>query len=286
VRERYEGLVRERFGDGEESRGIGVKDHHEFMFELWNIANERADAFEIAYAEERSLRETVEDRVERLLDFLREAGIFHPRGHEENEKNERLARQEEERKKNLQEEELRRMLRSEKRPPKEPPPIAPQEASPKAEQQQSSSSQGRMKEPPQGIGNPPVKEEMIRLKALAEYIVKEPPGAGGIPPTRLAKSDPADTPWKIPPPVKGSEVKAKPPPPKIFSQQEGKAKQPPPPMDAPPKRKSPPPPLDEPPEEMKKGYPTPPKALAPPNIPIVPAIPQRLHRYHQSYQQW
>jgi hypothetical protein len=124
VRERYEGLVRERFGDGEESRGIGVVDHHEFMFELWKIANEKADAYEIAYAEERSLRETVEERVERLLDFLREAGIFHPRGHEENERNERIAREEEERRKNLQEEELRRMLRSEpqKRPPKEASP--------------------------------------------------------------------------------------------------------------------------------------------------------------------
>jgi hypothetical protein len=94
------------------------------MFELWKIAHERADAFEIAYAEEKSLRETVEERVERLLDFLREAGIFHPRGHEENERNERSAKEEEERRKNLQEEELRRMLRSEiqKKPPTEPPP--------------------------------------------------------------------------------------------------------------------------------------------------------------------
>jgi hypothetical protein len=49
-----------------------------------------------------------------------------------------------------------------------------------------------MKEPPQGIGSPPVKEEMMRLRALAEVIVKEPPGAGGIPPTRLAKGDNTD----------------------------------------------------------------------------------------------
>ena len=93
-----------------------------------------------------------------------------------------------------------------------------------------------MKEPPQGIGSPPVKEEVMRLKALAEVFVKEPPGAGGIPPTRLAKGDkieiqgklPADTPWKIPP------TPVKPPPPKIFLEPEGMAKQPPPPMGSPP----------------------------------------------------
>ena len=134
--------MKDRYGDGERCAGIGVEDHHDFMLELWKIANERAEAYEIAYAEEKSMRESVEERTEKLLEFLREAGIFHPRGHEENEKNEKLAREEEERKKKIHEEDLRRMLRSEieKRPPKGPPPIAPQspEASPKAEQQQSS----------------------------------------------------------------------------------------------------------------------------------------------------
>ena len=100
------------------------------------------------------MRETVEDRVERLLDFLRGAGVFHPRAKEENEKNERLARQEEEREKKIREEDLRRMMRAEvvKRPPKGPPPIAP--PSPKAEPTRS--SPGRMREPPQAIGAPPV----------------------------------------------------------------------------------------------------------------------------------
>ena len=59
------------------------------MFELWKISNERSEAYEIAYAEEKSMRESVEERVEKLLEFLREAGTFHPRGHEENEKNDK-----------------------------------------------------------------------------------------------------------------------------------------------------------------------------------------------------
>ena len=195
VREEYDEFARGRYAAGEENRGIGVEDHHNFMFELWKIANERADAFEMAYAEERSLRETVEERAERLIDFLREAGIFHPRGHEENERNVRIAREEEERRKSLHEEEVRRMMTSgtQKKPPKGPPPIAP--ASPKAEPKQ-----GRVKEPPQSIGTPPVKGEVARLKALAESIAKEPPGASGIPTTRLAKVEKGnDTPWKIPP---------------------------------------------------------------------------------------
>ena len=146
-----------------------------------------------------------------MLDFLRGAGVFHPRAKEENEKNERLARQEEEREKKIREEDLRRMMKGEveKRPPKGPPPVAP--PSPKAEPARS--SRGRMREPPQTIGAPPIREEVMRWKAIAEAVVKEPPsvkeppGASGIPPTRLAKSEPiesqwkapSDTPWKIPP---------------------------------------------------------------------------------------
>ena len=303
VREELDELTKGRHAAGEENRGIRVEDLHKFMYELSKIANERADAFEMAYTEERSLRETVEQRAERLIDFLREAGIFHPRGHEENERNDRIAREEEERRKSLQEEDLRRMLRSgtQKKPPKGPPPIAP--ASPKAEPKQ-----GRVKEPPQSIGTPPVKGEMARLKALAESIAKEPPGASGIPTTRLAKVEKGnDTPWKIPPAepkamvseqrvvVKGPEGKTKPPPPAVWLEPEvppppaeftlpkGMAK--PPPTKEKPKKKAPPPPLGdpppsppgEPPQGKKGGYPNPPKALAPPHIfvPAIPQIPQR-----------
>ena len=265
VREEYEAFARERLAAGEENRGVGVEDHHNFMFELLTIAKERADAFEIAYTEEKSLRETVEERVERLIDFLREAGIFHPRGHEENERNVRIAREEEERRKSRHEEEVRRMMTSgtQKKPPKGPPPIAP--ASPKAEPKQ-----GRVKEPPQSIRTPPVKGEMARLKALAESIAKEPPGASGIPTTRLAKVEKGnDTPWKIPPAepkamvseqrlvVKGPEGKTKPPPPAVWLEPEvppppaeftlpkGMAK--PPPTKEKPRKKAPSPPLGDPP---------------------------------------
>ena len=58
--------MKERYG--ELSTGIRVEDHHDFMFEL-KIANERSEAYEIAYAEEKSTRESVEERVEGLLDF-------------------------------------------------------------------------------------------------------------------------------------------------------------------------------------------------------------------------
>ena len=127
-----ETAVKQRYEELSAKTGVRVEDHHDFMFELWKIANERAEAYEIAYAEEKSMRESVEERTEKLLEFLREAGMFHPRGQEENEKNE----------KKIHEEELRRMLRSEteKRPPKGPPPIAPQspKASPRAEPPKSS----------------------------------------------------------------------------------------------------------------------------------------------------
>jgi hypothetical protein len=117
--------------------------------------------------------------------------------------------------------------------------------------------------------------------------VKEPPGAGVIPPTRLVKGETrTDTPWKIPPPKPKSvvseqkpEEKAKPPPPSVWLEPEVS---PPPEI---PKKKSPPPPLGdpppvppgEPPRRTKVGYPDPPKALAPPHdfVPAIPQMPQR-----------
>ena len=40
VREEYEEFARERFAAGEDNRGIGVEDHHQFMFELLCEKNE------------------------------------------------------------------------------------------------------------------------------------------------------------------------------------------------------------------------------------------------------
>ena len=43
--------------------GILPEEHHDFMLEEMKIANERASAYQIAYEEEKYLRETVEERT-------------------------------------------------------------------------------------------------------------------------------------------------------------------------------------------------------------------------------
>ena len=46
--------------------GVLPEDHHDFMFEVMKVANERANAYQMAYEEERSLREAVEERTHEL----------------------------------------------------------------------------------------------------------------------------------------------------------------------------------------------------------------------------
>ena len=76
--------------------GMLEEDREDYMYKVVTLQHEKVEAYRQAYLEEEAFREDAEERISRLLKFLKEAGIFHPRGHELNEENERLAREEEE----------------------------------------------------------------------------------------------------------------------------------------------------------------------------------------------
>ena len=61
-----------------------------------SLQHEKVEAYRQAYIEEQAFRESAKQALDRLAKFLREAGIIHPRGHELNEENDRLAREAEE----------------------------------------------------------------------------------------------------------------------------------------------------------------------------------------------
>ena len=97
-----EDAIRESYG--EQGRRRTRDEERMFILQLLTIERERAELFRRAYESEAIFRIEAEERVERYKSFMREAGIIHPRGQEENQQAEEEfqreqeeARQEEER---------------------------------------------------------------------------------------------------------------------------------------------------------------------------------------------
>ena len=73
--------------------GVLEEDTEIYTQEIVSLQHEKAEAYRQAYIEEQAYRESAEQSLDRLVKFLREAGILHPKRHELNEENERLARE-------------------------------------------------------------------------------------------------------------------------------------------------------------------------------------------------
>ena len=83
-----------------------------FFHDIYHAQQKRIEIWKRAYEDEKRFREDAEVEVARWTRFVREVGVFHPRGEQENQRAEEEARREEEQMRQVEA----------KRAPKAPPP--------------------------------------------------------------------------------------------------------------------------------------------------------------------
>jgi len=155
--------ARRKFAEIISERDSVLEEHLKFSHEMYHIQKKRIEALKGAYEDEKRFREDAELEAIRWKRFIKEAGMMHPRGEEENLKNEQEAEEEERRQANL--------LPKRKAPPPELPKEL-QEAAQKA--LQGGVDPAKFKKMPAGV--PPPKTEGPGYTPVKQPpTVKKPP---------------------------------------------------------------------------------------------------------------